>query len=92
MAEQIYEAYPLKVGKPAAMRAISKALVKVDGDWLLNVTKAFAVARAGDMAFCPHPATWFNAERYNDSPGTWVRDAAAPVQRSLGYIPDATGV
>lgn len=69
----IYEAYPLKKGKPSAMRAIQKALKTIDAATLLERTKAFAEARQGDLAFCPHPATWFNDERYNDDPATWRR-------------------
>jgi hypothetical protein len=69
----IYNAYPLKKGKPSAIRAIRKALKKIDAATLLERTKAFAEARKGDLAFCPHPATWFNDERFNDDPATWQR-------------------
>ncbi len=68
---QIYCAFPLKVGKPAALRAIKNALSKTPFDELLYKTKAFAMARNGDVAFCPNPSTWFNQERYNDDPETW---------------------
>jgi hypothetical protein len=77
-AEEIYRAFPLKVGKPAALRAIAKALSKTSFDNLLAKTKAFAEARNGDMEFCPHPATWFNGERYNDDPSTWIRADSGP--------------
>lgn len=69
----IYEAYPLKKGRPAALRAIRAALKKIDTDTLLARTQAFAKARNGDLSFCPNPATWFNQERYNDKPETWTR-------------------
>lgn len=71
--EEIYCAYPRKVAKPEALKAIRTALSKIPFDDLLQKTKAFATARNGDVAFCPHPATWFNQERYNDDPSTWIQ-------------------
>ncbi len=71
--EEIYRVFPRKVAKPEALKAISKALTKVPFDELISKTQAFATARNGDIQFCPHPATWFNQERYNDDPVTWVQ-------------------
>lgn len=71
-AEDIYNHYPRKVGKPAAIKAINKALKKTPVDTLLKLTKAYNKARQGQPALLtPHPATWFNQERYNDDPSTW---------------------
>lgn len=70
--EEIYHAFPLKVGKPDAIRAIRRALLQVPFETLLEKTKAFAAARNGDLSFCPNPSTWFNQERYNDDPKTWI--------------------
>lgn len=70
-AESIYAAYPKKVGRPAALKAIQKAIEKIGAPVLLEKTKAFAAARAGNIEFVPHPATWFNQERFNDDPSTW---------------------
>jgi len=69
---EIYRAFPMKVGKPDALRAIKRALLNVPFNTLLDKTKAFAAARNGDLNFCPNPATWFNQERYNDDPKTWI--------------------
>ncbi len=69
--EEIYCAFPRKVGKPIALKAIRNALSKTSFDELLQKTKDFATARNGDVDFCPMPATWFNQERYNDDPSTW---------------------
>ncbi len=71
--EEIYRLFPRKVAKPEALKAIQKALTKVSFHDLCSKTQAFAAARNGDVAFCPHPATWFNQERYNDDPSTWVQ-------------------
>ena len=69
---EIYEAYPKKVGKPAALKAIAKAITKIKPEDLLSKTRAFAAAKIGsDPQFIPHPATWFNQERFNDDPTTW---------------------
>ncbi len=63
----IYDLYPRKVGKTAAIKAIQKALQKIGYDELLEKTQQFAESVAGaDMQYIPHPATWFNQERYND--------------------------
>src|SRR5678816_2951399 len=72
-AQAIYEAYPLKVGKPAALKVIQKLISSgVDPAYLLARTKAFATARAGNKDYLPHPATWFRQARYQDDPSTWV--------------------
>lgn len=73
---RIYAAYPLKVGKPAALRAIRKAMTRTTPERLLEITAAFAARKNGDMSFVPHPSTWFNQERYNDDPSTWDRETA----------------
>jgi hypothetical protein len=72
----IYDAYPRKVGKPAALRAIAAALKKgADPEELLEITKSFAKVWEGeaDKTYCPHPATWFHQERFRDTPDTWRR-------------------
>ena len=70
-AEAIYEAYPRKAARPRAIRAISKALRTHGYDFLLERTRLYASTYQGDPAFIPHPATWFNGERFNDNPETW---------------------
>lgn len=76
-AEAIYKEYPLKAAKPEALKAIRKAIEKAGFDHVLERTKAYATIRASDKAFMPHPATWFNQERYNDDPETWKRSETA---------------
>ena len=81
-AEQVYGAYPLKVGRGAAIKAICKALTearKTDGGAaaLLRATMDYAAAvkqwPEADRKFIPHPATWFNRGSYADDPATWAR-------------------
>lgn len=73
LAEGIYKAYPKKVGKPLALKAIRKALKDHDGAELLHSTQAFAAmwASVKDKDYCPNPATWFHQQRFNDDPETW---------------------
>jgi len=65
----IYQAYPRKRNRAAALKAISKALERESFDLLLQRTEAYATARSSeDPQFTPHPATWFNNEGYHDEP------------------------
>jgi len=83
-AETIYQAYPRKVGKKAALKAITAALkssiIKVTPEALLTQTQAYAAAvatwPAKDREFIPHPATWFNRGSYLDDPQEWQSKAA----------------
>lgn len=71
-SEELYSLYPIKVGRRAALRAIQAALRKVGADVLREAVTAYAQARKGeDQQFTPHPATWFNQERWTDDRSTW---------------------
>lgn len=73
-AEAIYALYPRKIGKPRALQSIGRALKKTSLVMLKERTALYARSVFGqDTQFIPHPATWFNQERYNDDPSTWVR-------------------
>lgn len=72
-AEEIYKLYPRKVGRPAALRAIMKALKTVSFAELKRRTVVFALAWDNcDTTYCAYPATWFGQERYNDDESTWA--------------------
>jgi uncharacterized protein YdaU (DUF1376 family) len=74
VAEEIYQAYPLKVSKPTALRAIRKAMQDICPACLLGIVQAYAAQRKGnetEVPSVPHPATWFNQQRFNDAPETW---------------------
>lgn len=101
-AVKIYEAYPRKVGRADALKAIAKAIHAsnkhgpLDGHetaetYLLDRTKAYAEAVAewpeADRQYIPHPSTWFNGGRYDDDPQTWRRTSAASLPTDLG-IPE----
>lgn len=95
-AEQIYQLYPLKVAKPAAIAAIIKVLKTFPAPELLARTANYARAVSGTDTLIPHPSTWFNQQRFNDSPSTWTRQHAnngqthQPNGRNAGFAPGAS--
>ena len=78
-AEEIYQAYPKKAARPAALRAIEKALKRYPAEFLLERVRRYAlVVKGAETRYIPHPATWFNQERFNDPEDTWANTAPAP--------------
>ena len=83
--QKLYEAYPYKVAKGAALKAIEKALKKKPFEELMEAVKEFAAATAEwpedkRREFIPMPSSWFNQERWEDDRASWrrhVRQAAA---------------
>jgi hypothetical protein len=75
--EIIYEAYPRKVARPSALRAIRRALANCSFEFLRERTELFARTYDGPIHYIPYPSTWFNQERYKDDPANWRRGAAA---------------
>jgi hypothetical protein len=76
LAESIYSEYPRKVAKKNGIQAILKAINKNEPGFLLERTKAFATAIGWkEKQYIPHPATWFNEERFNDDPSEWSQSA-----------------
>jgi uncharacterized protein YdaU (DUF1376 family) len=86
-AEAIYLAYPRRVKKPVALKAILKAMKSHAPEFLLERTQTFAAATIGwqERKFIPHPATWFNAEQFNDDPEDWKQasNSGPPKSREL---------
>jgi hypothetical protein len=77
-ATTIYEAYPRKLARLDALKAIEKAMKDCPPTRLLDRTKAFAKATSKwneyDRAnFIPHATTWFNRGSYDDDPASWVK-------------------
>ena len=70
LAGQIYKEYPLKKGRGAAIKKIKAALRSISYEELLSATKAFAQLWSHrpkhEWKYCPHPATWYHQERWND--------------------------
>ncbi|MDG5767379.1 hypothetical protein QA596_07880 [Balneolales bacterium ANBcel1] len=84
---RIYEAYPRKVGKKAALKKIEAALKELDADTLYEKTRQFASAVDGkNKKFIPHPSTWFGQGRYLDDPSEWqVENSNTNSQGEFGW-------
>lgn len=92
----IYAAYPRKVARPPAIRAIAKALASPPlgvglSEWpgdLLAITERYAALRKTEpIEFTPHPATWFNERRFEDDPSTWVTAASGSAKPAAAPVP-----
>ncbi len=78
--ERIYQVYPRKVGKAAALKAIDTALRAISkrgmlgaAAWLLDRVEKYAASPSGRQGkFTPHPAKWFNQARYDDDENEWA--------------------
>lgn len=83
-AETIYAEYPRKVGRQAALKAIRRAMRDHDPEWLLARVRLFAASPDGQAGqYTPHPATWFNAGRYDDDDREWFRRGDKPLPPML---------
>jgi hypothetical protein len=86
-AAELYEMYPRKAARPHAIRAIKAAIKKVGFEVLREHVEKYTAHHQRDaieMRFTPMPATWFNGERWNDTPVT-----AAPTvkpQEQIGQL------
>ena len=101
MTAKIYDAYPRKIARRAAIRAISNALTRIhDGEvnqkplnwdrafeFLLVKTQQYAESPAGNREnFTPHPTTFFNQSRYLDHEIEWYRQTEAERLRALNQV------
>lgn len=81
----IYDAYPRKVAKKEAMRAIERAIKRgVEPAALLEGARRYAkCVAATEQQFIPYPATWFNGERYLDVQLESIRSERRPLRSDL---------
>lgn len=84
--ERFWSEVPSRVGKQSAKKAYDLAVRVIakrppeggpgaddPNGFLLERMKAFAASPLASSRYCPHPATWLNAGRYDDDPRTWQR-------------------
>jgi hypothetical protein len=81
--EAIYAIYPKKKAPRHAKKAIDAAAKRLNGRepeplaYLLDRTRMYATAVSvwseDDRRFVPHPATWFNADSFDENPREWER-------------------
>jgi helix-turn-helix protein len=73
--DDFWRIYPRKDDKPKARKAFKAASKKIDTAALIAGAERYAAERAGqDPQFTKYPATWLNAESWNNEP-------AAPTTR-----------
>ena len=84
-----WAAYPRKVGKALCRKVYVRALAKIKADELLEKTHAFAASCSGkEVKFIPHPSTWLNQERWNDTLSTETINVQNDVLKSMGLSYD----
>ena len=78
--EEIFDAYPRHIEKPAALEAIKDAVKRMQARdanedavaFLLERTRLFAASPSGNQGrYTPFPANWFDKERYLDDEREW---------------------
>jgi hypothetical protein len=92
-ADQVYEEYPRKEERPAAIAEINKAAERIDKAgipkghvsamaYLHERTLAYSHVTAqwpeDERRFIPQPRRWYRNERYNDDPKIWQRGSSRP--------------
>ena len=79
--ERIWQHYPKKTGKQAALPEIRKAIKEHGVERIEERTRAYAeaVARwsADDRKFIPDPVRWFKRGNFDDDPAAWERNGSA---------------
>src|SRR5271154_3160376 len=84
ICEAVYQVYPRRVGKIDAVKAIEKAIQRIQEEEkichleaarkLYRAARDYAKSDAGqnpERKLIPHPATWFNRGSYLDDPKEW---------------------
>ena len=84
LVEEIYKAYPRKIGSKAAKLKIRNACKEIDPAKLLEITKIYAESCKGqDKQYIPHPATWYGQGRYEDDQSEWTASTQDTPKLSL---------
>lgn len=98
----IYQAYPKRIGRGQAEKAIRSALKICPYPELLAAVQEYAASpfvRTTPKQFIPHPATWFNGRRWQDDRALWRQadnpcarqDAAFGAVRRQGHVSTDAG-
>ena len=97
-AMALYQAYPRKVARGAALKAIKKSLIMppekggIGYDAMLGAVLEYAEAKKGqESRFVPHPSTWFNQERWADDRSDWWegRRPEVPAEAAFDKVREA---
>ena len=89
--EAFFEAYPRKVSKGTARKAWGKAVEQIDPAVIIAGAQRYAQERRGeDPRFTKHPATWLNAEAWQDEPSASTGGTIRPPHGAHGSAKDRT--
>lgn len=78
---KFWSVYPLKRDKAVAKRAFEKALKRVDLETLVSAAEAYADDPNRDPAFTKYPASWLNADAWENGPEI-ARRKLTPAERA----------
>jgi len=85
-AMALYKAYPRKVARGAALKAIKKALQTEPFEVLMDAVQEYSRAKEGqERQFIPHPSTWFNQERWDDDREDWWEGRRPEVPAEMAW-------
>lgn len=96
--EEFYEVYDRKKKLPDAERAWKKAIKKADPQEIINAAQKFITAQKAankHPQFTPYPATWLNAESWNDEIDEPQQQSAGGVENTLeawGFVSEGSNL
>jgi hypothetical protein len=86
---EFWARYPRKVAKGAAQKAYAKAMKAArHDDVMFALSQQLPALEAKDQQYIPHPATWLNAERWNDEPEHVADNASRVTPHRSRHRPD----
>ena len=90
--EEFWKAYPRKAKKPDAYRAFAKALGRAPSfeAIMAGLRKHLSCEQWADATKIPHPATWLNADQWDDEPV--VAPSAGDADRAEAWWNSAKGI
>jgi hypothetical protein len=65
---EFWNCYPRREAKPAALKALAKALGRADLEAIVKGAQRYRDDPNRDPAFTAHAATWLNRDGWNDPP------------------------
>lgn len=84
-----YSVYPRKESRKKAIQAFVKALKVIPFENLMIFTKSYAKSVEGkDKQFIPYPASWLNAERWNDLQDLSTPQTVTPSSEKKSILSD----
>lgn len=91
--DRFWKEYPKKAGKPAALKAFTRAIKKTDPEIIISGARRYAAwlksAKPGEFRpTAKHPQGWLNDERWNDEE---IKPAAKPMSYAQQVLAEYGG-